>query len=496
VKKFVFVGNTVFSQSELQEVVEDFRQRPLTFVELLAVRTRITEFYTSKGYVTSGAYLPPQTIKQGVVEIRILEGRLEDIRVKVQGRLNSAYIRDRLAIAAQAPLNVNRLLEALQILQLNPLIANISAELSTGTTPGTNILNVEVKVARTFSAEAIFDNGRSPAVGEFRRGIQLTEANLLGLGDSISAWYLNTDGSNDWDLSYSIPINAYNGEVGFQYRNVTSRVTESPLDVLDIESRYQDYQVSFRQPVYQTPRQEVVLGVTFDHQKSSTRLGGEPLAGIVGADNQGRTNISTLRLSQEWTRRTNVDVLALRSEFSLGLQVLGTTDSFDAQINPLAPSSNYALWRGDAQWVRLLAPDTLFVFRSNIQLTTDPLVSLEQFGIGGLNSVRGYRQNFLLSDNGVFASAEFRLPIYRQPRLNHVLQVVPFVDVGRGWNVSGLPTPENQTLASVGIGLNWQYSDIVSARLDWGLKLIPIDFSGDTLQDNGFTFSIIIRPFP
>ncbi len=495
VKKFQFVGNTVFSAEQLSVITEKFLNRPLSFTELLQARSAITQLYVDNGYVTSGAYLPPQTIKDGVITIAITEGSLEDIQVTVKGRLTPSYIRERIALATQTPLNVNRLLEALQILQLNPIIKTVSAELSAGSEPGTNILSVRVEVAQTFQAEAIFDNGRSPTVGEFRRGVQLSQANLLGFGDSIQGWYLNTNGSNDWNIDYNLPINAHNGTIGFRYRNVTSRIVEYPLDELDIESRYQDYAVSLRQPVYQTPTQDVTLGITFEHQKSSTRLGGEPLAGIYGGDNQARTNVSTLRLSQEWTRRSNFDVLALRSEFSIGLEVLGTTEPYDAGVNPFAPESNYFLWRGDGQWVRLLAPDNLFVLRTNIQLASNPLVPLEQFGIGGLNSVRGYRQNYLLTDNGFFASAEFRIPIYRQPRHNHVWQIVPFVDVGTGWNAFGVVNPDPQTLAAVGIGLNWQYGDIVNARLDWGIKLAPIPFDGNTLQDDGITFSVIIRPF-
>ncbi|MEY3827735.1 MAG: hypothetical protein RLZZ148_2556 [Cyanobacteriota bacterium] len=69
------------------------------------------------------------------------------------------------------------------------------------------------------------------------------------------------------------------------------------------------------------------------------------------------------------------------------------------------------------------------------------------------------------------------------------------MDVGKGWNAFGVVNPDPQTLAAVGIGLNWQYGDIVSARLDWGIKLAPIPFDGNTLQDDGITFSVIIRPF-
>lgn len=77
-------------------------------------------------------------------------------------------------------------------------------------------------------------------------------------------------------------------------------------------------------------------------------------------------------------------------------------------------------------------------FRSQFSLGLD---ALEQFTLGGLYSVRGYRQDLLLTDNGVFASAEVRLPILRVDSVKGVLQVAPFVDFGVGWNDVGNPIP-------------------------------------------------------
>jgi hemolysin activation/secretion protein len=493
VKKFNFVGSTVFSNEELNQVVKEYLNRPLSFAELLQARTAITQFYLERGYATSGAYIPPQTIEEGIVTIRIVEGSLEEINVTVEGKLTPDYVRDRLAIASDQPLNVNRLLEALQLLQLNPIIGRISAELSAGIRPGTSILDVAVTVADTFTPEIILDNGRNPQVGSFRRGFQLEDKNLFGYGDTGRLWYLNTDGTNDVDVAYNIPVNPENGEVRLEYRYVSGEVVEEPFDVLDLTSDYQKYLVSYRQPVYQTPNQEFTLGLTFDHQTSQNLLadfGGFPSR---GTDNEGRTKISSLRFFQEWTERNEEQVIAARSEFSVGVDWFGTTTTFDEEINPTAPGSDYFVWRGQVQWLRVLAPNTLFVMRGDIQLADRPLVALEQFGIGGLGSVTGYRQNYLLTDSGVFWTAEVNLPIYSEEE--HLVQIIPFASVGNGWNVGGSLNPDPQTLASLGLGLQWRYSDRVTARINWGIPLVPIRKVGTTLQDNGITFSLIFQPF-
>lgn len=71
---------------------------------------------------------------------------------------------------------------------------------------------------------------------------------------------------------------------------------------------------------------------------------------------------------------------------------------------------------------------------------------------GGKGSVRGYSKDFLLTDNGIFASAEVQLPVLRVFRGNGVIQVAPFVDWGMVWNSSGQGNPNPNSLASVGLG--------------------------------------------
>lgn len=90
-------------------------------------------------------------------------------------------------------------------------------------------------------------------VGSFRRRLQLNEANLLGLGDGVSIGYTNTDGSNSLDASYTFPLNPRNGTLTFNYGNTQSNVIERPFNILDITSASRYYELTFRQPVVQTP---------------------------------------------------------------------------------------------------------------------------------------------------------------------------------------------------------------------------------------------------
>ncbi|OCQ89609.1 hemolysin activation/secretion protein [Oscillatoriales cyanobacterium USR001] len=494
---FEFDGNTVFSDEELAKVTKEF-QGNITFAQLLQVASRVTEFYVKNGYTTSGAYIPAaQTLtgRVGTFKIQIVEGSLENINITGLRRLNSNYVRSRIAIATSKPLNINRLQEALQLLQLDPLIERVSAELSAGTRPGTNLLVVKIKEADSFQTKVSIDNSRNPSVGSFRRGVEITQANLLGMGDGLSVTYNNTDGSNAVDASYTLPINPRNGTLSFSYSTTKSNVIEEPFDKLDIEANSRTYEVTLRQPIVRnaTPKgtQELAVGLTASRRESDTSLLGIDYPVSLGADAEGKTRISAIRFFQEWTQRRPQEVLAARSQFSLGV------DAFNATVNDQGPDSRFFTWRGQMLWLRLLGSQNsdpritprLFI-RSDVQLASTNLLPLEQFGLGGISSVRGYRQDALLTDNGVLISTELQWPIYSTPNRQNILQIIPFVDFGTTWNSSNRDAPNPNTLVSVGLGLQWLMGNNFKARLDYGIPLVDINSEKKTWQENGLYFSV------
>ena len=158
------------------------------------------------------------------------------------------------------------------------------------------------------------------------------------------------------------------------------------------------------------------------------------------------------------------------------------------------PDSNFFVWRGQGQYLRELAPDTLFLFRTDLQIAGRPLVPLEQFTLGGAESVRGYRQDLIVSDSGFFASGEIRIPIARIPQWQGLLQVTPFVDVGTTWNING-DNFDPSTLVSTGLGLYWQQGKYFNLRFMWGIPLVPTDTQKTNWQENGLYFSVYWRPF-
>lgn len=484
VKHFDVVGSSVFTKQELERAVKPYRNRPLTLTELFQARSIITKLYTDRGYVSSGAYIPPQELNDGTVKIAVLEGTLEEINVSGTQRLSTNYISSRIEAAAGKPVNVERLLSALQLLRLDPAIENVSAELSAGIRPGTSLLDIKIQEADVFNLATSINNNRSPSVGSNQRTVGLNHGNLLGLGDRFSFEYANTDGSDAFDFAYAVPLNAQNGTLEAVYARNSNNVIEEPFTPLDIESELRYYQLGYRQPLLLQPNREFTVGINLTRAESQTYLFDESFQLSRGADEDGETKISAVRFFQEFIARDDREVLSFRSQFNVGVDVLNPTINDNDE-----PDSTFVSWRGQSQWVRRLNEDFLLLLRGDAQFSTGSLLPLEQFRIGGANSARGYRQDLSLGDNGLFASAELRIPVLRFENIDGLVQLAPFVDLGTVWNNDDVEI-SNATLPSLGVGLNFSIGERFNARLDWGIPLSTVDSDNSSLQEDGIYFSL------
>ena len=477
-------GNTVL-QTEIDQIVQPFKRRTATFSDLICLRSQITQLYIENNYITSGAFLVNnQNLSDGIVQIQVVEGELARIEISGLERLPESYIRSRLAIVATTPLNRAKLEEGLQLLILNPLIDTVNAELTAGQKAGNNVLLLDIKQAQAFAAGLAVDNYRAPSIGEIQGSIEVAHNNLLGFGDRISTQYGFTEGLDIYNISYTIPWNASDGTISFSYDNSDSGIITEEFRDFNIESETETFSFGLRQPLYKTPNQEFTLGLSLDVRRRRTFLQGEPFSFSVGVED-GKANVSVIRFSQDWVNRSATTVLAARSQFNIGI------DAFDATINNTGVDGKFFAWQGQFQWVQQLSPRALLVARIGGQFSSYSLLSLEKFSLGGINSVRGYEENQLVTDSGVSGGIELRIPVTSNP---NTLQLTPFIEFGTGWN-NDEPNPENATIASLGLGLSWLINNSISIRLDYGVPLVDVDNEGDSLQENGWHFSLRYQPF-
>ena len=529
---FTFEGNTAFSDSELATVVESFLAKGnLTSDDLQSARLALTEHYinggkrvdrdvasgdrdpeAADGYVSSGAVLPDQNPLEngGVVEFKIVEGELTRIDIvwsktdpegeplRARRTLTDRYLKPRIERGAGKPLHMGDIRDQLQRLQRNPNIGRINAELKPDSEPGKSYLDVKVDPAQMSRAGIDFHNERSPSVGAEQIELWLEHTSLTRRSDRLGLRYGllgngidggEFGGGTDYSVQYSLPVSVRDTLLDFAYSKAGYAVIEEPFVALGIEGRTRSWRVGLRHPLIDTDTDRLTLGLHLEKHHSETELLGIPFSLTPGAVD-GEIDVAALRFSQEWSHRDSDYVVALRSIFSIGLDTLGSTRNAGDR------DARFLSWLGQGQYIRRLDvpwfdDGVQAVARGNLQLTNSPLPAPEQYSIGGAHSVRGYRENQLVRDMGYQGSLELKLPLPSGKR-GRRLTVVPFIDVGGGWNhVDGGMDNAHETIVSAGVGIQASFLDRLNASVFWGHRFADFGALADgDLQDSGVHFRV------
>ena len=497
IEKIRVQGYTIFSAREIEEIIGPYRGKQLNFDRLRNITEAITELYVSKGYITSGAYLPEQEIIDGTIDVRVVEGQLEDLKIEGLKHLQANYVRSFISSTdtsktsnpelEQSPLNIKDIEEELNLLKRDPSIENVEAELVRGTAPNLSVLLIEIEETSPYEAKLSFDNYRSPSVGELQGTIETGYRNIISVSDRAFAQYNLTEGFDAYSIGYAIPVNSKNGNLSFEYRNGDSKIIED-FEEVNIRAEADTISLRYRQPIVYSSQREVAFGLAFERQSSETFILDNQPFSFTDDPQQTDSVTSVVKLTGDWIERSSSSVIGISSELNFGLDV------FDATVNENTPDGIFFSWLGQTQWTKALNQDRnlLLITRLITQLSPDSLLPLEKFTLGGVGTVRGYRQNQEVGDNAVVGTIEVYIPLAGDRLSDSKLNLIPFFDGGTVWDNN---SDEAEALASLGIGLDWQLKELLSLRVDWGLPLINTSDRGDSLQDDGFAFSLQLQPF-
>lgn len=494
VRSYEVVGNTVLAPEEIQALTEPYTGRAVSFAELVELRDRLTLAYVERDYETSGAEIPEQRIDDGIVRIRIVEGLLSEIHVESDGRFRKSYFERRLRRSTAGPVNVRTLEERLQLFQKDPRIRQVVAQLTPGERRGESMLQVEVMETPPYWVQVGFDNAESPSVGAEGGHASFRFDNLGGVGDRFDVVYRGTPGLQDVTAGCEIPFTDWDTSFGTHFRRAWSEVIEQPFDALDIKSESETYGLSLRQPLYRSASTDLTLSLVGEWRRSQTFLFGDGFAFAPGPSANGVAKVAVLRFGQEWAYSGRRQAFAARSLLSFGLPILGATENSGREI----PDGEYFAWLGQVQGARRFdLLDLELVGRVDLQLADSPLLSLEQLSIGGAYTVRGYRENTLVRDNGVIGSLELRVPVWRRPESAFSFELAPFVDAGKSWNTDR-PNDGPETLLSVGIGGRFAFTHRVQLQVYWGHDLKRVETAGAAagdynLQDDGIHLALTLE---
>jgi hemolysin activation/secretion protein len=193
-----------------------------------------------------------------------------------------------------------------------------------------------------------------------------------------------------------------------------------------------------------------------------------------------------LRGVAEYASSTRDQVLAGRLTVSRGMPW------FDATSNSGSTADGeFTAGLAQVQFARRLSgrlQGLQLVMRGDLQIASSALLSLEDFALGGMRTVRGYHVNELVRDNGWATSLEVQIPILQTWFPGEALRLAPFVDVGQSWNHGH--TEGMRTLSSVGGGLIYGGPRGLSFEIYSALRLRDRPRRGSDLQSHSIDFNV------
>ncbi len=494
------LNQEILNQKKITELIQNNQGKQLTKTEFIVIYQEtvksLNQLYLNEGYITSKV-VPQENLAipipvNNVVNIPVIEGRLEEIVIINRGRLNQNYLCDRIQLGIRVPLNIIDVEEQLRLLKQNPLLSGVNGNLKNSGTVGLSILEVTVQESQPFSLNLSFDNYSPISLGSERMAISLGYKNLTGLGDELSATYYRstTGGLNLADFSYRVPLNPMDGTLQLRAIPTWTKVTQAPFDQLDITATNPVYEISYRQPLVRNIQDEFALSLGFRYQTGETLGLGRPDFFPLG-----NISSSVIQFGQDYLHRDPDGLWFLRSQFNFGTAHFKITTNADS-----LPDDSFFSWLIQAQRLQQLTADQLLIIQADLQLTPNNLLPDYLYVIGGGESLRGYRQNARSADNGFRFSIEDRITLVRNEEDISIFEIAPFIDMGSVWNSAGNPAqlPSQSFLIGAGLGLIWNNAFSLNGlrlRFDYGIPIVNLTDKGNNLQDDGIYFQINYQPW-
>ena len=476
-------GNTLLANEQIAQLIRPFLNKKVSMSELQDLRLALTDLYHQHGYIAVNVLLPDQTVSNGEVIYVVVEGSLEQIEVVGNKRLSARQLTSQLKPLQNQPVNLSSLQEQLVLLKKNSMIARLSADLSPGAEPGSSKLVLEVEETSSIELDLALNNHRSPSIGSEQVELRLANHSLTGHNDSLSAGVNKTEGALDLSLKYSIPLTR--DLRGFAYYHQgDSEVVEKPFNIIDIESEFREAALGIELKHFQQRDQSLSSQWALEQRQSKTFLDGDPFPFGEGVEADGSSRVTALRWSLDYLKRFSNRVLALSSSFSQGL------DLFNPTINDKAPDGEFSTWLGQVQFAqRFNRPQHELFLRSDIKLASQSLLPMEKLALGGANTVRGYRENLLVVDQGMVASAEYRFGLINQSPTWGNLQGAAFFDLGLVFPIDK-GNDEPRQISSAGLGLRWTPTPKLNLQLYAAKAFRSVPRDPYNLQDSGIHLDI------
>ncbi|NLT67751.1 MAG: ShlB/FhaC/HecB family hemolysin secretion/activation protein [Acidobacteria bacterium] len=459
VRRIQFTKSEIIRTDELEKLAADYQGREQTLPRLQALAAAVNDEYRKRGVVTAQAVIPPQDVSAGIVEIRLVEGRLGNILLKGSNSTSTAYVLKRIGMKPGDLVDLQRLeRDLLRFNRTNDV--QLQAQLAPGTAFSTTDLRLFMREPSRHSLRTFVDDGGGFSTGEYRGGVTYSNRSLFGYRDDLSLSTVQSDGQHSYSIRYGLPFNRSGGRVALAYYQDHTEIRHGSYSSLDISGESRSVVFSLRQPVY--------LG----------RFGQIDLLGGAKA-RRNKTWISDIFVAGTDTIDGSIGIEAQRAD-SHGYWV--GSYSFTTGSARAEERSDYWHGRGWVHRRQYLTDRWSAVGSFSWQNTARRMLpASEQFIIGGEGTVRGLPVGTYGGNSGLTLSAELHHPIVTifpgdgdaPLEFNGFL----FFDFGhvRIYRPPDSTAVLNEQLSCIGWGFNLAFSRyaVAKAGFSYGMNAIP-----------------------
>lgn len=459
IRAFTIEGNRVVATHRILRELDEWLGEEQTADALLGARDAVYRLYREAGYEMVSVELPSIIGIDGIVQLRLVETTIG--RVTVAG--NEHYPADHFRAIlpslreGQSP-NLAALARELYLANDH---SGYRMALKFSRDPGGSAdVQIDVKDSKPLRAALGADNSGTAATGRSRATFTASHANLWGLGHEGTAGYTTSPERpskvHQLVLSYQLPLPSLGDRLQFGYSYSNSDAGRV-ADVFDVAGQGSIYSLRLQHDLLRTDtaRQLIEIGVDHKRYKNTVDFFGTNL----GVD----VNATPVTLNYVWSGRDGPASASAALGHTRNLPGGARNDDPSYEASRSGARAAWSVWRANVQLSCDLPSHWTLHGALDAQYASKPLISAEQFGLGGVRSVRGFQERETAGDRGWRASVEVLTP-----RLAGRHRLVGFVDAGRHDRLNPLPgEPARTQVASYGLGWRWAVAGAVSASLDW-----------------------------
>jgi len=467
IKNFEIVGDTILGNDTVQRLVTPFTGKEKDFGDVQRALEALEVAYRELGYGVIQVQLPEQDITRGVVRFNINQPKIGKVNVEGNQFFSSENVRRSLpSVKEGVTPNSNEIARDLQIAAEHP-VKQTSVLLRSGENEGLVDANVRVTDDRPWRLLTTLDDTGTSDTGYMRLGIGFQHTNLFDRDHSFTAQYITSPTELDkvsiYGLGYRIPYYNLNStlDVFAGYSDVDSGTVQGLFNVSGKGSIF-GARWNYYLSKWGDVEQRVFAGLDYRAYQNNVTLGGIGFVPDVTVHPVSIGYAGMMRMTaSEWGFNA-----------SLAKNIPGGQDGTAADFNAsrAGANANYTILRYGTSFSHAYRNDWQARVAFTGQYTNDMLVAGEQFGIGGMDTVRGYLPREASNDKGYATQLEMYTPNFADMiSLSDKwrTRLVGFYDFGYVKRVDPLPgEQESKYLASTGIGMRMSYGKAVSLRLD------------------------------